>query len=294
MVRLKPAFAIFQQVAHRDPSLKWYAIVDNAQCQNSPTVLEAGARQVRCLLDAPSGSPLAKLCPHLVELCSPDKLDSKWSWIRLHGASTPCVSVIATGKSFDALFAQLANCTQVSLPDGDTMFFAFWDSAVLGTLMGQADDETLHVPGPVMDQGQQILLADGIAKWWYWDRNGVIHSFAVRASSDVATVRSLQLSQRQVDDLVEASVPDHLLYYLTLNQSNLISDFSQSDRYRIVCSALAGARDIGLISMRDLVNYVCVELIYKERLRKDQYISDLLKQVKTRRLSFQDALELFP
>jgi len=107
-------------------------------------------------------------------------------------------------------------------------------------------------------------------------------------------VRSLELDQRQVDDLVEASVPDHLLYYLTLNQSNLISDFSSSEQYHIVRGALNRARDIGLISMRDLVNYVCVELIYKERLREDRYIADLLNQVKTRQLSFHDALELLP
>lgn len=294
MARMRLDLGVFQEIACEDPSLRWYAIVDNAQCQKLPNMFGAGSRQSRCLLDAPLDSPLAQLCPHLVELCSPDYSDSGWMWIRLHGASTPCVSVIATCKPFDSLFNQLAHCTQISLPDGDTMFFAFWDSAVLGTLMGQADDQTLHVPGPVLDQGQQTMLADGIAKWWYWDRNGVIHSFAVRATPAVAPVRSLELDQRQVDDLVEASVPDHLLYYLTLNQSNLINDFSSSEQYHIVRGALNRARDIGLISMRDLVNYVCVEMIYKERLREDRYIADLLNQVKTRQLSFHDALELLP
>ncbi|MEW6372679.1 MAG: DUF4123 domain-containing protein [Pseudomonadota bacterium] len=287
-------FEVFQNMAREDPSLKWYAIVDNAQCEKLPDLLGAGPRQIRCLLDAPLDSPLAQLCPHLVELCSPDNVDSGWVWIRLHGASTPCVSIIATCKTFDTLFTQLANCTQISLPDGDTMFFAFWDSAVLGTLMGQADDQTLHVPGPVLDRGQQTMLADGIAKWWYWDRNGGIHSFAVRSSPDLAAAHSLELDQQQVDDLVEASVPDHLLYYLSLNQSALINDFSPSERYHIVRGALAKARDIGLVSMRDLVNYVCVELIYKERLSEDRYIADLLAKVKASQLSFHDALELLP
>ncbi len=285
---------VFQEMAQEDPSLQWYAIVDNAQCQKPPNILDVGSRQIRCLLDAPLNSPLAQLCPHLVELCAPDYVDSGWAWIRLHGASTPCVSVIATRKSFDALSTQLAGCTQISLPDGDTMFFAFWDSAVLGTLIGQTDDETLHVPGPVLDQRQQTMLTDGIEKWWYWDRNGGIHSFAVRSSSDLMAANSLELDQQQVDDLVEASVPDHLLYYLSLNQSALINDFSPSERYHIVRDALARARDIGLISMRDLVNYLCVELIYKERLSEDRYIAGLLAKVKANQLSFHDALELFP
>jgi hypothetical protein len=49
------------------------------------------------------------------------------------------------------------------------------------------------------------------------------------------------LTQQQVDDLVEASVPDHVLYYLELNQAFLIGDVPSGQRYEMVLRALAKA-----------------------------------------------------
>lgn len=46
--------------------------------------------------------------------------------------------------------------------------------------------------------------------------------------------------------------------------------------------------------MKDLVNYVCAALIYKERMHSEDTIRKLLQSVEEGSLSFSEALEEFP
>jgi hypothetical protein len=286
--------AVFETMARRDASLHWYAIADSAQHPSLPAALLKPAYQSRCLFGASPGSPVAEYAPHLVELGPPIENSSAWDWVSIHAKSKPCVSVIATQTVFDKLFRQLAGCTEVVLPGEDVMFFAFWDPAILGTLMGQSDDLTLHVKGPVLDPAQRFILTNGLAGWWYWDRTGGMHAITVEELDDELPVRSITLTQDQVDNLVEASVPHHVLYYLEFNHTLLIANLPLAQRYDFICKALLRARDVGLISMGDLVNFLCMELIYGENMYKNRTILDLLSMVKGGQLTFYAALEEFP
>ena len=57
---------------------------------------------------------------------------------------------------------------------------------------------------------------------------------------------------------------------------------------------MAGARAIGLVSMRDLVNYICMTLLYRERWYNDAKITALMTRVKRGDIAFDDAIELLP
>lgn len=291
MKSLNSTLALFQAAASENTSLRWFAIADSAQNKALPTRLADNSRDIRCLLGGSQGSPLALHAPHLVELCSPLHPDPAWTWVKRNASLTPCFSIVATTKPLDALFNQLLECTEVVLPDGEAMFFAFWDGAILGTLLGQMDDLTLHVHGPILDLNQQSRLTCGIAQWWYWDRTGAIHSLVIDSLAVSNASGPLELNQRQVDDLVEASVPDHVLYYVMLNQPHLISDIPVLERYIVVRNALVRARTIGLQSMRDLVDFVCIDLIYKEKMHEDKSMLDLFKQVELGQMVFRDALK---
>jgi hypothetical protein len=284
----------FIEVAADHPGWNWYVIADSAQSRQLPSaVLDAGAR-TRCLLGANQGTPLAAEAPHLVSLCGPDAASAAWRWIDLHAKRAPSVTVIASMAEFDALFSHLQKFTEVRLPDGDTMIFAFWDPAILGTLNGQPDDPTLHVKGPIFTEAQRGAMFEHIDAWWYWDRDGGRRACIVPAPLAVDVVLPLQLVQAQVDGLVEASVPDHVLYYLDLNQPLLLAKLPRSQRYAFVSSAIQDGRDLGLEEMQDLVNYVCAALIYKDRLRHDAQILRLLDAVKRGSLSFTTALSEMP
>ena len=102
------------------------------------------------------------------------------------------------------------------------------------------------------------------------------------------------VTQPQVDNLVEASVPDHVLHYVELNQGHLLNDIQPKQRYEVVRENLVAAREIKLDAMSDLVNYVCAALIYKDQFQHDKLILDLLSQVKNGELQFANALDLMP
>nr|WP_315251593.1 hypothetical protein [uncultured Duganella sp.] len=173
-------------------------------------------------------------------------------------------ALLATRLPFEALFEQLKQWTEIRLPGCTGRFFACWDPAILGTLAGQADDVTLHA----LDTGAE--------------------------ASPLCLSKPVQLTQQQVDQLVEASVPDHVLHFVDLNQPQLLTDIAPRERYGYVERALRGARAIGLETMGDMVNYVCAALIYGVRWQQDQQIAGLLARVRQGELRFSAALELMP
>lgn len=282
-------------LASKHPQWHWYAIADSAQDKSLPAAITAPGADVRCLLGATQGSPLAEQSPHLVRMDRPTPDSAAWQWIARSAPRRPCVTVLASSLPFEALFGQLKQFTDIRLPDDYDMFFGFWDPAILGTLVGQADDTTLHVKGPVFDLEQRRMLFGGLAGWWYWDRDGGLHAVDVGADAPpVRLPKPIMLTQPQVDDLVEASVPDHVLYFVDLNQPQLLRDIPERQRYAHVEQALNGARAIGLRGMMDMVNYVCMTLIYGERWYRDKDIAQLLARVKSGELEFSDAMELLP
>ena len=174
------------------------------------------------------------------------------------------------------------------------MFFAFWDPMILGTLLGQPDDPTLYVRGPVLGDLQRASLTKGIRSWWYWDRDGQIRSLQT-AIEDVPPISMpLQLTYQQMDMLVEASVPDHVLHYVELNQEHLLEDLNARQRYRVVREHLTRAKALELTGMGDMVNYVCAALIYGPAIHQDPQILSLLEQVRSHELTLDQALEAMP
>ncbi len=286
----------FIDTAAQNPSWHWYAIADSAQHKALPDAIGVDGWQQRCLLDAPVGSPLAAQAPHLVQLPSPSEGSAGWKWIARNVPSLPCATVIATTFEFDQLFDHLKPFTEVLLPDGEDMFFAFWDPAILAVLVGQHDDPTLYVKGPVLSPEQRATLTQGIAGWWYWDRKGATHSVQINQDNAFAQPIDLplQLTQQQVDDLVEASVPDHVLSHIELNQPQLLSDHQPAARYGLVRNHLTDAKQIKLENMGDMVNYVCAALIYQEQFHINSDIVALLDRVKQGKLPFAQALEQMP
>jgi hypothetical protein len=282
---------MFETIARQNDLLNWYAIADSAQHAALPTSITTHNLQRQCLFDALPGSPIANYAPHLVELPTPMEQSASWLWIARNATATPCVSLIATKLSFAELYAGLAGFIEVLLPDGEPMFFAFWDPAILGTLMGQVDDVTLHVKGPVLLPDQQVALLQGITTWWYLDRAGSLHALTGQTSFNTLPSLPITLTQHQVDDLVEASVPDHILYNLELNQPLLIADVPQAQRYKVVRDALSQARVIGVLSMRDLTNFVCARLIYGPNFYTNTTIQNLLGEVRKQQISLDDALK---
>jgi hypothetical protein len=172
---------------------------------------------------------------------------------------------------------------------------AFWDPAILGTLVGQSDDDTLHVPGPVLDAGQLAAFLAPVVAWWYCDRASRWHHIGAQARDGSPGLTAFTLTQEQEDLLVETSVPDQVLYHLELNQPNLYDTaHSHAMRYGFIKAVLGPARLLGLTGMRDLVNSTVLCIIYRRRMQTDPDIVQLLDQVQRKMLTLHQALPLMP
>ena len=284
----------FQTLAREDSSLRWYVIADSAQHKALPAALVEGFGRAECLFSVAEDTPVARHAPHLVSVEPPFDIEGPWDWISLNAKKTPCVSVIATHAEFDVLHAHLSSCTEVVLPDGDEMFFAYWDPAILGALVGQADDKTLYVKGPILDAEQRSMLTAEVSHWFYWDRDGELHLVPMSRKAGPVKAKPFELTQQQVDDLVEASIPDHVLYYVKLNQPVLLSEIPEEKHYARVSLALGEAKSLGLSTMSDLVNYVCVDLVYGERMQSEPAIAAGFEKVRKREMRFDAALQTLP
>ncbi len=282
-----------------EPPLHFYLIVDSAQDSRHPLAIqqaEPGTRS-QCLLTLAQGPDLEAAAPHLMTFPQFERDAASWQWVSSYGPTLPAaVSIIASSLHFEALYAHLHSSTEVLLPDGEEMILAFWDPAVLATLVGQLDDTTLHVPGPVLTVQQREKFLTGITAWWYWDRNGKLHQIAPALNPSAANtiMLPLRLSQTQVDMLVEASLPDHVLGYINTTKPELLADIPETERYARVKKHLLEARMLRLVGMRDIINYVCAALIYGNQVYENSVIVGLLGGVRESQMSLAEALEKFP
>jgi Domain of unknown function (DUF4123) len=284
---------ILHEVTRPERPLNLYAVADSAQDKRLPAAIDL-TRTARCLFGYDSDTEIAKASPHLV-LLSVEAEGPALKWIAKHAPVTPCLTLIGTALEPAALYEHLTKFLDVRLPGNSDMFLAWWDPTILATLVGQPDDVTLHVPGPALQGAQRSALMEGIAAWWYWDRDGGLHRIDhVPLAQQMPPDVPFELTQAQVDLLVEASVPDHVLHYIELNQAHLLQNIPGRERYRSVRSHLQHARDLGLVGMADLVNFTCAGLIYGDALRHDSVIAGLLKQVSAGALTLDQAMDQFP
>ncbi len=283
-----------------DQVLTWYA--DKTRLGNSSYVIVDAAQNKALWLKLAAkfaSLPIleaseAEMIPHLVALPAPDQIDQTTRKLldRAHSAD---LSVLCSTMAHAPLRDHLRAHTAVRLSGGIEMLLAFWDPAILGTLIGHTGDDTLHVKGPVLLPEQKTAFLHPISAWCYRDREENVHCLEGSADPVAHEPSPLVLDQAQEDALVEAGVPDQLLYHLETNRPTLFDpDLPHHRRYRFVRAVLPSARQLGLTGMRDLTNFVAICLIYRQRIQTDPEILQLLDQVQKKKLSFDEALAQMP
>jgi hypothetical protein len=275
------------------PTLQLFALVDAAQDRRVLSMIGNEALPNECLFGYDLESPIALSTPRLVAIANP-QTSRLVSWLLRTMPKKPVATLLASPNDLTALAAHLRHFLDVELDGIDSMFLALWDPAILGTLVGQVDDTTLHVPGPVLERQQLADLIAPMNHWWYCDREGRMHDAvpeSLREQQPSHTPAKLVLEQPQIDDLVEASVPDHLLQHIRQNQPELLERLASRDHYRFVRQQMQRARSHGLEGTGDLVNYVCLALAYGAEFDELPSVAGPLSQVRAGKLSFGTALD---
>lgn len=249
----------------------------------------------RNLLTEAAGEKAAQISPHLIQL-NTEITSLEWTHIQKRVLSTPKMTLIVSPLNFEEMYAHLRQFTTVRFDGGLEMFLAFWDPCILATLLGHQADKTLYMQEQVLDNEQKQILLSPIHTWSYWDRLGQLQQInglnlsGFQRSFD--SQNPLCFSVEQEEQMVEATFPDHLIYYLKLNNYFLVENFSAWDLYEYVISALKQARSFDLQGTRDILNFICLKLGYQERFEIDQQLQTALLQVKEKQITMDQAMEM--
>lgn len=280
---------------HPKQSLFLYALVDSGQDKQAFSRLGRHSIQQLSLLNTQDSAADA-FSPQLLDfgmaLERKPELDAALS----APYSTTAFTLLCSALPAADLHRHLAQFIEVRLTENVDMLLAIWDPAILGSLVGHKEDDSLHVPGPVLSSEQIEALLAPVVAWWYCDRETRWHR--IDTPPDVQeSDKDLRLTftQEQEDMLVEASVPDQVLYHLEVNQPHLFeADKTHAMRYGFVKAVLWSARHLGLTGMRDLVNFTALCLIYRRRMQTDPAIAQLLDQVQQKTITLDQALPMMP
>jgi len=287
---LQYLFKTFERYPLDQIGLNIYAIADAAQDKKFLKVLEH-LRQ-KCLLKEASGEKAKEISPHLIQL--PKNFTSlEWEWIESNIAGTPKMTIIITPLTFDYLYKHLRNFLDIEFDGGLEMMLAFWDPAILATLVGHKADKTLYVQGPVFNPQQIEALLKPIQSWWYWDRLSNLQSiFGLNERVEVlpSIEKPLHFTVEQEEMMVEATFPDNLIYYLKLNNSFLVDKIDDESLYEFVIASIPEARDHYLSGTRDILNFICLKLMYGVQFESDDNLQHLLNNLKDRKLTMDQIM----
>ncbi|WP_246796969.1 DUF4123 domain-containing protein [Burkholderia perseverans] len=275
-------------------SAQAYVLADPAQDGTLPGALQFDSARAVCLLDG--AADVIAVAPHLIEIDEAN-FHRAGAWLDRHASKVPCATLLISALPLEMLARHLSAFVDVVLPDRTIMALAFWDPAILAVLAGARGDDMQPVRGPVLAAGQRQAFLGPVLAWWYWDRAGHLRSLDWSGGAAIPRLEihpPLNLDQRQVDALVEASVPDSILYYIRLNIPGLLLRIPESEQYAFVYSQILNARKYGLEGTGDLVNFCCVALAYGDAFDTLPEVAVLLEQVRSKAMSFHEFMKKFP
>jgi Domain of unknown function (DUF4123) len=195
------------------------------------------------------------------------------------GCYACAVSALDSALSIEQLAAALtARCT-VSLPDGVNMLLRFFDTRVMDALID------------VLTPEQMESLVSCTTRWMYADREGPLDpaSLSDRDGNDTFTA-PLVLTVKQQNALIDAGEPDLVISQLIDANIEPLINLPVPRRHRAVSQIIASARSWGLSDTPDLAAYSSLALSMGADFASQAPWSELLPEVKAKRLTFSQAL----
>jgi hypothetical protein len=144
---------------HPDQSLFLYALVDAGQDKQAFSRLSRHSIQQLPLLNTRDSAADA-FSPQLLDLGVAVEHKPELAKALSAPYSTTAFTLLCSMLPAAELHQHLAQFIEVRLTENIEMLLAIWDPAILGTLIGHKEDDSLHVPGPVLSSEQiEAILA---------------------------------------------------------------------------------------------------------------------------------------
>ena len=180
------------------PQLGWYALADTVFDYPDGNFFNEYTDVINCYVGHPQLEALASAAPCLVPLRDDDALVHRLTSLFRHCSARPMLSIFASEASSAKILERWRAFYMARLDDGQEMLLRFADTRVLPNLK--------HV----LAVEQWGALCSDIRHWIYVNRTGKIAECAVLGPTGYC-LDQLQLSSRQIDNLVKLSYPDILM-----------------------------------------------------------------------------------
>lgn len=223
-----------------------YLLIDGARLPDLPAWLQrlgASAEWIN-LLGAPFGSSIFAFSPVLIRLSvnSPDPFVRR---LLNADAGLRASSILVSPLSLRELADQLIDHLYIEDPDGSRWGLAFWDPAVLASLIGARPATSPLTPGPILSPAQCASLQSGVTCWCFRNRDGKPCAVRPPEAPKVDVERPLLLDQVQINQLADIALPDHVLAVVREAIPASTVNWPEKTLHRICCDAIQEARKQG-------------------------------------------------
>ncbi|MGG7568179.1 DUF4123 domain-containing protein [Rhodovulum sp. DZ06] len=146
---LGPIKSELESALFGDRFLNAYAVIDGARCLELMPVLDAQAPPHECLFMGELAPEMEMVAPHLVQL---DRDKPLFHWLFENGWGDSWAIFLTSERRILDLRSHFRRLTVVEMPDGQFVYFRFYDPRVLRSFLPTCDaEQTAQMFGEPVD-----------------------------------------------------------------------------------------------------------------------------------------------
>jgi Domain of unknown function (DUF4123) len=185
-------------------------------------------------------------------------------------------------SELDVLASHLRRFHVAALPEGQSMLMRWYDTRILPVWYDALSPE------------QRDWFTGPIRKWQYVDRFGDLVELSQAGTSNAVDAQELQLSQKQLNTLLQAGETDALIAHLREVIGDELVRLTPRRLYPFVAEHLERAKRIGLDGMDDQTQFLLLALYTSGRFTEHPVIQALLQSRAQELKPFASHVEALP
>lgn len=237
-IAVSAAIATLNELRIAHPELYWAALVDSAFDYPASDHLPYELGGINCYLDDEFAG-LHKAAPWLMPIYDSSPDSRLLNTVFRHCGARPMISIVGSRVPLDSLSEHWKSLHRVDVLDHGHMLLRIADTRVLAVLPR------------ILDPAQWRAYTEPLAHWLVLERGGKLAALPM-APDDLTADEAIQLRQRQVDALLQASQPDAIIDLLMETMSDIVPDeIRNADFHKLIQASCELAESHGIENFAD-------------------------------------------
>lgn len=260
---ISTAIALLSAHMKAQPDLHWAALVDGAFDYPSTELAPYAATGINCyMLDAFEG--LQAAAPWLMPLSSSDPDQQQLRKLLRHCKERPMLSFVASREPTMTLKEGWANLHWICTADEQRM------------LLRMADTRILPMLPQVLTAAQWAAFTAPLEHWLLINREGQLVTCPL-AAKDTTSSTKIELTQAQLDTLLQAAEADAVIDLFVENMPEIIpADIKKSQLYNLIDESCQLAQAYQIQTFSDTVSLAVAACLTSGESNKDPKLLALL------------------